>query len=148
MKTISDGFAQRFQTLKQPLWLTHLGYTSTYSPSMEYPIAATTLNPRHSFQIQKLAHRSIIGAHNLNRMFPRAAIYGPNLYGGFEKIHHLYTEQGLRQIKALIGPIRQDSDVGKLYICCLSQAQLLIGCEFSILERPQQPMAPTGDPLI
>ena len=59
--------------------ITHLGYTSTYCPSVEYPIATTTLSKKQCKKIQSKAHRAIIGAHKINRQFLRDAIYGQNL---------------------------------------------------------------------
>ena len=88
-----------------------------------------------------------MAAHGINRLSPCAALYGPKLYDGLE-FFHSHTKQTQLLIINILAKIRAGSDIGKLYISCLSQAQLLLRLETPILEDPNQGMRHLTDPWI
>ena len=71
----------------------------------------------------------------LNRHTSRATIHGTSAYGGL-RIPEVYTEQGIGQIRLLIGHLRRGDQTGKLLVVAMSIMQLRVGSRILFLNLP------------
>jgi hypothetical protein len=70
---------------------------------------------------------------------PKEVIYGPEELFGFG-IHDYYIEQGIRQLTALVGHIRQDSETGRMMRIELQWCQIQAGTSKYLLGDPLDPI--------
>ena len=70
---------------------------------------------------------------------PKEVVYGPTELFGFG-IHDYYIEQGIRQLTALVGHIRQDSETGRLMRIELQWCQVQAGTAKHLLGDPLDPI--------
>jgi hypothetical protein len=71
-------------------------------PKLTFPLMAMTLSEVQCSQFQSPALNALLLKLHLNRHTARSIIHGPDLYGGIN-LPHLYTTQGLSQLKFLMG---------------------------------------------
>ena len=71
-------------------------------PKLLFPLMAMTFSETQCTQIQSPAQRALLPKLHLNRNTARSIIHGPALNGGMN-LPHLYTSQGLNQLKFLLG---------------------------------------------
>jgi hypothetical protein len=85
-------------TKEAALW----SYMLYLLPKLLFPLMAMTFTKTQCAQIQSPALCALLPKLHLNRNMARSIIHGPALYGGMN-IPHLYTSQGMQQLKFLIG---------------------------------------------
>jgi hypothetical protein len=95
-------------------------------PKLTFPIIALTLSKQQCCQIQSPALGALLPKLHLNRNTSRSIIHGPIIYGGMS-LPHLYTSQGLGQLKFLIGHLRAQDKTSKLILISHGYLQLMIG---------------------
>ena len=110
-------------------------YHSIYIPSLSYSLGTTSLSPTEAKSIQKRALLRILPALGINRHMPRAVVFGPKAHGGLG-LRCFHTEQGIQQIELLIGHVRLQDTIGKLFLATLSMHQLTAGISQPILTAP------------
>ena len=70
---------------------------------------------------------------------PKEVIYGPRELFGFG-VHDYFIEQGIRQLTALVGHIRQDSETGRMMRIELQWCQVQAGTAKHLLGDPRDPI--------
>jgi hypothetical protein len=70
---------------------------------------------------------------------PKEVVYGPSELFGYG-MHNYYIEQGIRQLTALVGHIRQDSETGRLIRIELQWCQVQAGTGTHLLGDPKDPI--------
>ena len=55
-------------------------------------------------------------------------------------MHDLYIEQGIKQVSALVGHLRQDSETGRMLKIELQWCQVQAGTEFNLLRHTKIPI--------
>jgi hypothetical protein len=88
-------------------------YLLYYLPKVTFPLMVMSFLEIQCSQIQSPALRALLPKVHLNRNTSRSIIHGPLIYGGLN-LPHLFTIQGILQIKFLIGHIRVQDKTGKL----------------------------------
>jgi hypothetical protein len=95
-------------------------------PKLHFPQMAMMFMETQCAQIQSLALRALLPKLHLNHNTVRSIIHGPSLYGGMN-IPHLYTSQGLHQLKFLLGHLRAHDKTGRLLLISHGYLQVLVG---------------------
>jgi hypothetical protein len=93
---------------------------------------AMTFSKMQCAQIQAPALRAVLPKLPLNRNTARTIIHGPLLYGGMD-LPHLYTLQGLYQLKFLLGHLHAQDKTCKLLLISHGSLRLLIGTSSNFL---------------
>jgi hypothetical protein len=73
------------------------------------------------------------------QLSPKEVIYGPRELFGLG-IHNYYIEQGIQQLTALLGHVRQDSETSRMVRIELHWCQLQAGTEKHLLGDPTDPI--------
>ena len=87
-----------------------LAWNAIYIPGVTYPFVATYLEV-----LEKIVNKAIMVfllKTGYNRNTARAVVYGPAEHGGIG-IKHLYAEQSIAQITALLQHTRLNSMLGR-----------------------------------
>jgi hypothetical protein len=85
-----------------------------------------TLSATQCSQIQSPALRALLPKLHLNRNISRNIIHGPLVYGGLN-LPHLYTLQGIGQLKFLLGHLQAQDKTSKLILISHGYLQLVVG---------------------
>ena len=113
-----------------------LAYCMMVCPKLEYPLAVTQFTPGQCNRILSKKFRVMLPTLGFNRNLPRAVVFGPVAMGGLG-LHDLYVEQGVRQISALVGHLRQASETSRMMTIELEWCQVQAGTGVNLLESPQ-----------
>jgi len=87
---------------------------------------AMTLSEVQCNQIQFPALCAVLPKLHLNRNTAQSIIHGPILYGVMN-LPHLYSTQGIYQLKFLLGHLRANDMTGKLILIAHGALQLVVG---------------------
>jgi len=101
-------------------------YFLYFLPKLTFPLMAMTFTEAQCNQIQSPALNALLPKLHINRKTARSIVHGPLLYGGLN-LPHLYTSQGLHQLKFLLGHPRAQDKTSKLIIIGHEYVQLLVG---------------------
>jgi len=101
-------------------------------PVASYCLPITTFTDKQTAKLMSPIYQALLPSLGYNRHTPHAAIFGPLRYGGAAR-HHLGNDQGTQHIRRLMGHLRQDDDIAKLFIIELNLLQLYAGCGVQIL---------------
>jgi hypothetical protein len=101
-------------------------------PKLLFPLMAMTFTETQCAQIQSQALRALLPKLHLNWNTAWSIIHGPSLYGGMN-IPHLYTSQGLHQLKFLLGHLRAHDKTGRLLLNSHGSLQILVGVSENFL---------------
>jgi hypothetical protein len=101
-------------------------YSLYLLPKLFLSLMAMTFTEMQCAPIQSPALRALLPKLHLNRNTAQSIIHGPVVYGGMN-IPHLYTSQGLSQLKFLLGHLRAQDKTCKLLLISHGYHQLLIG---------------------
>jgi hypothetical protein len=104
-------------------------------PKLTFPLVAMTLSETQCSQIQSPALRALLPKLHLNRNTSRNIIHGPLVYGGLN-LPHLYTLQGIGQLKFLLGHLRAQDKMSKLILISHGYLQLVVGITENFLNVP------------
>jgi ribonuclease HI/exonuclease III len=115
------------------------GYYMMVRPKLEYPLTVTQFTQLQCDRITSPVIRACLSKMGYNCNSPKEVVYGPQELFGFG-IHDYYIEQGIKQLIALVGHIRQDSETGRLMRIELQWCQVQAGTEKHLLGEPQDPI--------
>jgi hypothetical protein len=101
-------------------------------PKLTFPIIALTLTEAQCCQIQSPALGVLLPKQHLNWNMARSIIHGPSVYGGMNN-PHLFTSQGLGQLKFLLGHLRAQDKTCKLILISHGYLQLIVGVSSNFL---------------
>jgi hypothetical protein len=101
-------------------------------PKLTFPIIALTLTEAQCCQIQSPALGALLPKLHLNRIMARSIIHGPSVYGSMN-IPHIFTSQGLGQLKFLLGHLRAQDKTCKLILISHGYLQLIVGVSSNFL---------------
>jgi hypothetical protein len=104
-------------------------------PKLEYPLAVTQFTQSECDSITSLVIWACLSKMGYNCNSPKEVIYGPKELFGFG-IHDFYIEQGIRQLTALVGHIRQNSETGNMMRIELQWCQVQAGTAKHLLGNP------------
>ena len=90
-----------------------IGYFMMVCPKLEYPLGATQFTQQQCDSITSPVIRASLSKMGYNCNTPKEVIYGPPELFGIG-IHDYYIEQGIHQLLALFGHIRQDSETSRM----------------------------------
>ena len=113
-----------------------IGYYMMVRPKLEYPLAVTQFTQLECDQITSPVIRACLSKMGYNCNSPKEVVYGPRELFGFG-MHDYYIEQGIKQLTALVGHIRQDSETGRLMRIELQWCQVQAGTAKHLLGDPQ-----------
>lgn len=108
-------------------------------PKLEFPLAVTQFTQKECDSITSPVIRICLSKMGYNNCMPREVVYGPKSLGGLG-LHDYYVEQGIRQISALVGHVRQSSTTGNMMLLELQWCQMQAGTSILLLESPQIPI--------
>jgi hypothetical protein len=113
-----------------------LGYKMMVCPALEYPLTVTQFTQQQCDKITSPVLRSCMAQMGYNWNSPKEVVYGPVEMGGFG-FHDLSIEQGIHQVTALVGHLREKkSNTGKMMQIELDWWQLQAGTADHLLENP------------
>jgi hypothetical protein len=101
-------------------------------PKLTFPMVALTLTETQCSHIQSPALLALLPKLHLNRNTARSIIHGPRIYGGMD-LPHIYTSQGLGQLKFLLGHLRAQDKTCKLILISHGYLQLIVGVSENFL---------------
>lgn len=78
-------------------------------------------------QIQSPALNALLPKLHINQKTACSIVHGPLLYGGGMNLPHLFTSQGLHQLKFLLGHLHAQDKTWKLLLIGHGYIQLLVG---------------------
>ncbi len=114
-----------------------LGYRMMVCPKLEYPLTVTQFTQDQCDKITSPVLRSCMAQMGYNRNSPKEVVYGPLEMGGFG-LHDLYIEQGIRQVSALVGHLREPkSRTGQMMRIELDWCHVQAGTAAHLLEHPE-----------
>ena len=116
-----------------------LGYHMMVCPKIEFPLTVTQFTQAECDSISASTIRACLSKMGYNCNMPREVVYGPPSMLGIG-MHDLYVEQGIKQVSALVGHLRQDSDTGKMMQIELHWCQLQAGMHGSLLNNTEAPI--------
>jgi hypothetical protein len=112
------------------------GYTTMVCPALEYPLTVTQFSQEQCDKITSPVLRSCMAQMGYHRNSPKEVVYGPVEMGGFG-FHDLFIEQGIHQVTALVGHLREKkSTTGKMMRIELDWCHLQAGTADHLLENP------------
>jgi hypothetical protein len=106
-------------------------------PKLTFSLMATMLTEDQCNKIQSPTLMAALPKLHFNRHTERSIIHGPLLHGGLN-LPHLYTIQGISQLKFLIGHLRAQDKTFKLIIISHGYLQLLVRTQSKFLNSPYQ----------
>jgi ribonuclease HI len=113
-----------------------LGYRTMVCPALEYPLTVTQFTQERCDKISSPILRSSLSQMGYNRNSPKEVVYGPEEMGGLG-LHDLFIEQGIAQVTALVGHLREKkSKTGDMMKIELDWCQLQAGTADHLLENP------------
>jgi hypothetical protein len=116
-----------------------IGYHMMVRPKLEYPLAVTQFTQLECDQITSPVIRACLSKMGYNRNSPKEVVYGPKELFGYG-IHDYYIEQGIPQLTALVGHIRQDSKTCRLMRIELQWCQVQAGIASHLLGDTSVPI--------
>jgi hypothetical protein len=108
-------------------------------PKLEYLLAVTQFTQSECDRITSPVIRACLSKMGYNCNSPKEVVYGPSELFGF-RMHDYYIEQGIHQLTALVGRIRQDSETGRLIQIELQWCQVQAGTAKDLLGKPTDPI--------
>jgi hypothetical protein len=113
-----------------------VGYKTMVCPAIEYPLTVTQFTQDQCDNITSPILRSSMSQMGYNRNSPKEVVYGPVEMGGFG-FHDLFIEQGIQQVTALMGHLREaKSKTGKMMKIEMDWCHLQAGTGDHLLETP------------
>ena len=116
-----------------------IGYQMMVRPKLEYPLAITQFTQIQCDKITSPVIRACLSKMGYNCNSPKEVIYGPSELFGFG-IHDYFIEQGIKQLTALIGHVRQNSETSRMMRIELQWCQVLAGTAKHLLGDPTDPI--------
>jgi hypothetical protein len=138
-RTQSRELALKIAGSVLPRETARLGYFMMVHPKLEYPLAVTQFTQAECDTITSPVIRACLSKMGYNCNSPKEVIYGPKELFGFG-IHDYYIEQGIQQLTALVGHIRQDSETGRMMRIELQWCQVQAGTLKHLLGDPLEPI--------
>jgi hypothetical protein len=83
-----------------------LGYEVMVCPKLEYPLTVTQFTQDQCDKITSPVLCACMLQMGYNRNSPKEVVYGPVEMGALG-LHDLYVEQGIEQVSALVGHLRE-----------------------------------------
>ena len=108
-------------------------------PKIEFPLTVTQFTQKECDSISSTVIRACLSKMGFNCNMPREVVYGPPSLFGIG-IHDLNIEQGIKQVSALVGHLRQDSETGKMMQIELQWCQLQSGTRNPLLTNTEIPI--------
>jgi hypothetical protein len=113
-----------------------IGYQVMVCPKLEYPLTVTQFTQHQCDKITSQVLRACMSQMGYNRNSPKEVVYGPVEMGGFW-LNDLYVEQGIKQVSALVGRLREKkSKTGQMMRIELDWCQVQAGIAAHLLEDP------------
>ena len=103
-----------------------LVYKLYYIPKMRYPLSITTCSQKQCNDIQSQFYRHCLPKMGINRHTPKALLFGPTSYGGFQ-LHDIYCDQIIQHIQRLQKHIRRQDVAGRAFMSNLNAYAILLG---------------------
>jgi hypothetical protein len=109
----------------------HQSFTTVFTPSICYPLAATSTRKSQLQSLQKPVIHAVLARMGFNRHMPREVVLASRLKSGIGLLD-LYSEQGARQVQLIISHLRAQSYLHPTFIILLESFQLSAG----LIENP------------
>ena len=109
-----------------------LGYHMMVCPKIEFPLTVSQFTQKECDKISAPFLRACLSKMNYNCNMPREVVYGPPSLFGIG-MHDLYVEQGIKQVTALVGHLRQDSETGRMMQIEMQWCQVQSGTKSLLL---------------
>jgi hypothetical protein len=116
-----------------------IGYHMMVRPKLEYPLAVTQFTQTECDTITLPVIRACLSKMGYNCSSPKEVIYGPGELFGFG-IHDCFIKQGIQQLTALTGHMRQVSDTSRMMCIKLQWCQVQAGTAKHLLSNPTDPI--------
>ena len=121
-RNISERFAGLLSNSTLNRVESYFAFTLYYYPKISYALPVTTYTRKECVQIQAPAMAAFLPKIGLNRHTARTIINGPAEYGGLE-LSDLYTDQGIAQLRLLLGHTLAQDHTSKLISVAMSYLQ-------------------------
>jgi hypothetical protein len=116
---------------------TWTAYTFKYWGAVRYGLPVSTFTRKECDAIQQKSTYILLSALGFNPHYPRAAVYGPDDFGGIG-LFHVYTEQGVLGTMLMLKYARcPDTHIGNILQVALAWAQMEAGISTPIMEDTQ-----------
>lgn len=123
-------------------------YTSTYLPSMTYPLPITPLTIAQCQTLDTRFFSSLVPRCGYNRHMATAVRYAPFSMGG-AGFKPLYVHQGILSLQQVFKFLNSpDTQVGKLLIMTLTWTQAFLGTSEFFLTNTTQKLPPTPPSIL
>jgi hypothetical protein len=113
-----------------------MAYNCNYIPAMVYSLPATCLSEKKLYSVICKAICKFLQIHGYEERFPRAAVFGPFIYGGIG-LRHIFTEGMCIKIESLICHINFVTSLGKSMKNNIQWIHILLGVGTPLLESDQ-----------
>ena len=126
LRAIADEYYIKITPSKLTTEEAYYSYQTYLRPRLIYPLPCTSLTQQQCRKIQAPALAALLPKLHLNRHTSHHIIFGEHRYGGLA-LPDLYTDQGVGQLRLLIGHLVQGDEVGRLLLIAISHQQLTLG---------------------
>ena len=106
-----------------------------FYPKLLYALPISTFTQKECTHMQAPAMSAVLPKLGINRHTSKSIVHGPSEYGGLS-LPNVYTDQGLGQLRLLIGHLRRGGETGKLLIIAISVMQQRVGSGILFLNLP------------
>ena len=113
----------------------YFSFVLYFYPKLSYALPISSYTQRECTFIQAPAMAALLPKIGLNRHTSKNIIHGPIQYGGLQ-LNDLYTDQGIGQLRLLIGHLRRGGETSRLLLIAISVMQQRIGSSILFFNLP------------
>jgi hypothetical protein len=113
----------------------YFAFTLYYYPKISYALPVTTYTKKECAYIHAPAMAAVLPKLGLNRHTARTIINGTSKYGGLS-LPDFYTDQGIGQLRLLLGHMLAGDQTSILIVIEMSYLQLIVGAKTQFFNLP------------
>ena len=104
----------------------YFSFVLYFYPKIQYALPISTFTQKECIFIQAPAMSALLPKMGLYRHTSKDIIHGPPQYGGLQ-LQEMYTDQGIGQLRLLIGHLRWGGETSRLLLIAISVMQQRVG---------------------
>lgn len=113
----------------------YFSYILYFYPKISYALPISTFTQRECTFIQAPAKSALLPKIGINRNTSKNIIHGPHQFGGLQ-LQDIYTDQGIGQLRLLIGHLRRGGETSHLLRIAISIMQQRVGSSILFFNLP------------
>jgi len=113
----------------------YFSYILYFYPKISYALPVSTFTEKESNFLQAPAKAAFLPKIGINRHSARMIIHGPACLGGLQ-LPDVYTDQGVAQLRLLLGHLRRGDETSRLLRVAISVLQQRVGAKSLFFNLP------------